>query len=115
MKKNNKGEMIGRMDREVTIQRLSLTPTAYGDNTQTWATLATVWAAVNYPVTHSGEAITDGLNISAQRVEFTVRAQFDSAPTVKDRVLYGSSVYDIVSISELGRNDYLKLITERHA
>lgn len=114
MKANNKKEMIGRMDREITIQRVTLTATGYADNTESLATLATVWAAVSYPVTHSGEAIDNGLNISAQRIEFTVRAQFPSAPTVKDRVLYGSNLYDIVSISEIGRNDYLKLITERH-
>ena len=36
------------MDRRIAIQRATLTVNAYGERAESWATIATVWAEIQY-------------------------------------------------------------------
>lgn len=101
----------GELDRRITLQRRTVEGNAYAEPIETWATLATVWAKVEYPVTASDEATIQGLNLATTRTEFTIR--FLSGLGFTDRVQYNDEVFDIERISELGRKSYLKLTCER--
>lgn len=102
----NKGEKIGKMDRLATIQRLSTTENAFAERVETWSDLLSVWAEVEFPATRQEEAITDGLNLTKSPVNFLIRK---TDVTVKDRIVYDQNTYDIINISEVGRNDRLKI------
>lgn len=106
-----KGDNPGKMDRRITLQTRTVAANAYNEPIETWATLATVWAALEYPITGSDEETADKLNIARQRVHFTIRYRDDTGYV--ERVLYNSEVYDIERIAEIGRNQYLKLTTEK--
>lgn len=100
----------GQLDRRITIQSRTTAPNEFNEPVETWATLADVWAKVDYPVTGSDEK-TDGVNVTTTRVVFTVRHL--SGVGFTDRIQYDSEVYDIERISELGRKSYLELTAER--
>lgn len=106
-----KGDNPGKMDRRITLQTRTVAANAYNEPIETWTTLATVWAALEYPITGSDEETADKLNISRQRVIFTIRYRDDTGYV--ERVLYNDEVYDIERIAEIGRNQYLKLTTEK--
>jgi head-tail adaptor len=115
----------GRLDRKVTIQRKSVVLSDSGEQQESWATLANNrWASVA-PLSGTerfgGEAIE-----SSQQVEFRIRWSQDVADlSPLDRIVYpssaatdspslGSSVYDVLSVNEIGRHEVLQIITARH-
>lgn len=104
----NKNEKIGVMDREITIQRMATTENAFAERVETWSDLLTVWAFAEFPVSRQDEEITEGLNLATAPVNFTIRK---TDVTVKDRVIYDGNRYDIINVSEVGRNDRLKIVT----
>jgi len=105
-----KGDNPGKLDRRITLQQRTFAGNAYSEPIETWTTLATVWAAIEYPITGSDEETADKLNIARRRAIFTIR-HLDSVDFVS-RILYGSEIYDIERISEFGRKQYLKLTAE---
>jgi SPP1 family predicted phage head-tail adaptor len=87
---------IGRRDARITIERATESVDAQGSVTQTWATLATVWA---HAQTMSGKESTNGSarDASAEQV-FSVRYQSaldDLNP--RDRISWNGFIYDITS------------------
>jgi SPP1 family predicted phage head-tail adaptor len=108
----------GKLDRRITIQRKTVTLSDSGQPVESWATLATVWAAI-MPV-RGAESLSAPQISATQLNEFHIRwfsAVADVHP--QDRIIYpvGSSaataVYDIREVHEIGRRDGLKLIAER--
>ena len=106
-----KGDNPGKLDRRITIQQRTVSGNAYSEPIETWTTLATVWAGVEYPITGSDEETSDNLNVARQRAIFTIR-YIDSVDFIS-RILYGTEIYDIERISEVGRRQYLKLTAEK--
>ena len=104
------GIQPGQLDRRITLQSRTVAADAYNEPVETWATLATVWAKVEYPVTGSDEATAENLNVASRRVDFTIRYRSDVG--FIERVIYNSGTYDIERIAELGRDNHLKLTTE---
>jgi len=51
----NKKETIGTLREYIIIERATTTENAFADKVQTWSELLPVWAAVEYPLTKSGE------------------------------------------------------------
>lgn len=105
---------IGRLDRKVTIEEPSLTASSTtGERTQTWVTLAVVWATVTYPKTMAmNEGLEQSRLTAVTPVEFTIRWRTDV--TVDMRVYYRGEYFEIKRINEVGqRNEMLKLVTER--
>lgn len=105
-----KGDNPGKLDRRITLQQRTVTGNAYSEPIETWSTLATVFAAIEFPITGSDEETADKLNIARRRAIFTIR-HLDSVDFIS-RILYGSEVYDIERIAEVGRKQYLKITAE---
>lgn len=98
----------GPLDRRITIERYTETRDAFNNPVQTWATLTTVWAAV--------EHIRDSERWAAQEVgaTATMRFQIRYSSTVADvspldRVVYEGRAYDIAGVKEIGRREGLEL------
>jgi|NOAtaT_7_FD_contig_51_1969375_length_836_multi_3_in_0_out_0_2 SPP1 family predicted phage head-tail adaptor len=99
----------GRMDRQVTLQRFTVTQSAIGEAIKTWATLATVPAA--YKPSPGGEPV-NGDKVEAELpVVFTIR--FYSGLNPKDRLTYGGQVYNILAVTEVGRKHLMELKARR--
>lgn len=104
---------IGQSDRRITIQRYTTTTNDYGERVQTWGTLLTVWAELMKTGEGMTERITTNQDMPVQRVRFKIRSSSDSRGIkADDRVKYGSNVYNIQGIEEIGRNDQLVLLCQ---
>jgi len=93
--------------KRVTIQRRSTAEDALGQQLLTWETIGTVWAEVEQI---SGREL---LTASAERAENTARVTVRYRPDLveKMRLLYGSIIYDITSVSDLdGRKRQLEVM-----
>jgi SPP1 family predicted phage head-tail adaptor len=101
---------FGRMDSRIAIERTTTTTNAYGERTNTWGTLATVWADVIYRDGSGSETIQSAQVLSKQPVHFLIRYSTTVADvSPKDRVSYNSKLYNIEAVQEVGRNDGLRL------
>lgn len=109
----NKGEKIGKLDRIITVQRVSESADGYGTPVETWTTVKQVWAGVKYPSTKTDEN-AELLNVASTNVEFTIRYDSTLALTEKDRIVYNSDNHDITGILENGRRDFLTVQTVRN-
>jgi len=99
------------MDRRITLQRATLAANAYGERAETWGTLATVWAEVQYKV-GGVEAVQSDQLFSKQRVHFIIRYSSDvSGVRPSDRVSYNGNIYEIEGVQEIGRAEGLRIVT----
>lgn len=102
---------IGDLDRRVAIRTYATTENDFGEPIDTWSTLATVWARVDYGVTARGfddEDIEQGKETSFSGVEVCIRYRDDLTEKMKLRI--DSEDYDIKNIAKMddrGRNRYL--------
>ena len=102
---------IGKLDRRITIQRATLTLNDYGERAETWGTLATVWAEVQYKV-GGGESLQSDQVFSEQRVHFIIRYSSDvSSVRPSDRVSYNGNIYQIEGVQEIGRGEGFRIVT----
>ena len=97
----------GDMDRRVTLQRFTTTQDEYGEEVQTWADLATVWAEVRQQ--GGREYLAAATTMADRRVVFFIR--WYPGLTVEDRVSYGGALHDIEEVREIGRRDGVELHT----
>ncbi len=98
----------GRLDRTVTLQRLTESVNAAGSVSATWTTLATVRAElVSNTLTETGYAFGEAAN---DALAFRIRYRPDL--TTRDRLAYEGRAYDLVGIVELGRRRALELRCE---
>lgn len=98
---------VGKLDRRIIIQSVSVVTDAYGDETETWATFLTVWADFYQ---EKGKEITDNNNRTTDRpVTFITR--YHPTITKEMRILFGSTYYKIEDIFEINRQDGLKIYT----
>lgn len=99
---------IGRMDRRIVIETPTVSNTK-GSISQSWATLATVWAGV---IDRAGTESPDGDEIVAVRT-LTFRVRYRTDVTEKMRIRYpsgGSNYYDIASVHQVGRREALDIM-----
>jgi len=97
-----------KLDRRIAIERYSVTYNDDNEPTEAWASLATVWASVQYA--------SDGEKVRAAEVGATISVRFqiryDSTwadVNAKDRVIYEGKTFDIVGVKELGRREGLEI------
>ena len=86
----------GELRQRITIQQKTITRDTYGAAVETWAALATVWAAVE-PM--SGREYFQSQQINAEvttRIRIRHRSDVDSTM----RVVFGASTYDIQAVIE---------------
>jgi SPP1 family predicted phage head-tail adaptor len=101
----------GLRDKKVQIQRQGSTQDAAGQLSDMWTTQATVWASIK-PV--SGR---EYFNASGERAEVTHTIGILYGPTVapRDRIVYGSRMFDIKSVINVDeRNRELLLMCTEH-
>jgi len=100
------------MDRRITLQRATLAANAYGERAETWSTLATVWAEIQYKEGSGREAVQSDQLYSRQPVHFIIRYSSDvSSVRPSDRVSYKGDIYEIEGVQEIGRAEGLRIVT----
>ena len=90
---------IGRMDRLIRIQSLIVSQNGYGEEIESWVTVAQVWAQV-------ADMRGSERFLSEQRQEDRViifKIRYLSSLTAKHRVIYEGRAYNILGLSEVGR------------
>ena len=103
---------FGTMDRRITIKRATLSANAYGERAETWGTLATVWAEVQYKEGSGREAVQSDQLYSSQPVHFIIRYSSDvSGIRPSDRVSYNGDTYQIEGVQEIGRQEGFRIVT----
>ena len=100
---------IGRMDRRITIQELTVSvDPKYGKPTKTWTDFATVWAN---SYAGGGREFTEARQLNAEiSVQFQIR--YIEGPSATMRILYDGRYYDIDRISEVGRRERLNIFAK---
>ena len=98
----------GKLDRRISLQTATLTYNSYGESVSTWATTYTVWADV-WPLPYNEQVEGDR---KTEGTLFKVRIRYQSGVIPTMRLVYNSSYYDIVSIQEGNRQEYLDLIVQ---
>ena len=118
----------GKLDRLVTLQRLTQSVGDAGDVTHAWTTIAARRRASYRQSTGSFEKVAPSSIVSAQDfAEFRIRYSDDVADLrPQDRVVYPAMeadspestpdnwrIYDIVAVGELGRREGLRILAVR--
>ena len=99
---------IGRLDRYITLQSVSTSVDAYGQPVESFSTLASVWAKIEYK--SEVEKFENEKLRSVSSIDFTIRYRTDI--TEQMRISYDSNTYQITGIAEIGRGEGLKLKTK---
>lgn len=93
----------GKLDRRIVIQVRTLTKDATGTRVETWSDHATVWA--QYVQHRAGASVIADTDRTQDDQQFRIRTRAIN-PT-DHRILYRSKFYDIKSVSDEGRGEYL--------
>lgn len=93
-------DKIGRLDKRVTIQRRSATKDSYGQELDSWTTIAQVWAQVK-PL-GGKERMRNAAMVVESILSHTVTVRYSATlmpPLEADawRILYGSRIFNISS------------------
>lgn len=104
-------ERIGRLQERITLQSRTLTTNSFGERVETWATLAEVWAGVEYRLNKSKETEEAGQETAVTYINFTIRKRSDVNEIT--RVLYDSQYYDIEAIAESNCRQYNEITTKK--
>ena len=99
----------GEMRERVTVQQATTSTNSIGESLLTWATLTTVWAAING--VRSTEALADGQQES--RVTHRVRLRYIDGLKHTDRFLWRGRTLQIVSLLEYeNRSEHVAVCEE---
>lgn len=105
---------VGNLDRRITIQTRDATRTAAGAQANTWTNLVSVYAKKkDVPSVRRGEMFAGDQHSDSLYCEWTIRyiAGLTGAERIVDQ--YGT-VFTITGIpSEVGRREYLVIVSER--
>jgi SPP1 family predicted phage head-tail adaptor len=98
----------GAMDRRIALQQATVTYDALNNPTETWATLATVWA--------SKEDLSDSERVAAAEVGAAMTTRFRiryslkvSGINPKDRLTFDGNTYEVVNTKEIGRREGIEI------
>lgn len=95
----------GRLDKSITVQQFTSTLDDYGTPTMSWSDLATVRAQIVQATT---EEFIRGFGASEETaIIFRIR-HLDNVD-LGDRISFGSKVYNIKELKEIGRRKGLEL------
>lgn len=99
----------GKLDRQVELKHRVLgNSSATGQRLETYTTYATVWAE-KLDVT-GREFFSASTRDAELTTRFNIRYRSDVLPT--DRLVYGTSDYDILQVSEMGRRVSLTIFAK---
>lgn len=97
----------GKLNQRIELQSATTAADSYGEPIQTWATYATVWAAV---VPLSGRELIYAQQVSSEtNIRITIR--YTSSVAVGHRVKYGTRYFDINAVIDRDmRNEQIELM-----
>lgn len=107
--------LAGRLDRRITIQHKTVAQNELGEEVETWADHATVWA--------SKFDVSDGEKVAAAEVSATITTRFQirySSDVAEinpgdDRVVFDGRTYDIWGVKEIGRREGIEITAAARA
>jgi SPP1 family predicted phage head-tail adaptor len=100
---------IGKLDQQIVIQNYTTTRTDSGAEVDTWTTLATVWAGVDFKA--GNENFEADQKVANNIVKFKIR--YLAGVLAKSRISYDSEYWDILHITGNSRLRYLELTAEK--
>jgi SPP1 family predicted phage head-tail adaptor len=95
--------VIGKLDRQIVIQRNTPTRDSEGGLVDSWANLRTIWASKEDR--GGGKSFRAGAYRPETDTVFTI--YYTENLTEQDRIVYRSKNYSILSIGEIGRKEGL--------
>lgn len=100
----------GDMNRRATFQRATVTFNDFGEEVETWGTLATVWLNKrDVSAAESFRAQEVGAQLSKR---FRIRYSSQVANlNARDRMIYDGAVHEIIGVREMKRNRWLEVDT----
>lgn len=101
-------EIIGKLDRRITIQSATFADDTFGEEIPTFTDLVSVWAKVT-PLKASEDFDAEQLT-SRRTLKFKIRYRKDL--NTENRISYQGDFYDILSITEIGRRCALEINAE---
>lgn len=109
----------GKLDSRVTIEQRTVTRGAvFGEEINTWSTLATVWAMVEdqvNPKKGGDEEVKDNTRVKASRTHIQIRYRGDVTTDMRIQWPARNRTFQITGISELGRRQALQLTCEQYS
>jgi SPP1 family predicted phage head-tail adaptor len=103
---------IGRLDRRITLQSLSVTRDEWNHPTEAWTDLATIWATKT--PRRALEPTEEKQVVALNVVDWYIRHRTDVTADMRLKDA-DDNVFDIVAVQEVGRKEGLKITTERRA
>jgi len=99
----------GQLRHRITIQSVGSSYDDYGDLSNSWSTLATVWASIS-PISGKEERIADQM----QGVEtHSIKIRYRSGVTAQNRILFGSRTFEIMSVKDWNeRNVFIEILAK---
>lgn len=107
----------GKLDRRVTIERVSTTPNDFNEGVETWAPLITVWAR-----RRDGSDVVKTEILGAEQIgaylltHFTIRSlSVAKTITPSDRIKHDGHLWNIKGTKETteGRNQFIEITAVR--
>ena len=120
---------VSRLDRRIDIERATIAQSDSGEPVMTWVPLATQRAASVDPV-RGTERVNAPQWAAREQVDIYIRfSSLVADVNPKDRIIYPArpdgvspvpepgpgQVYDIISVSEVGRREWIKIVASRQA
>jgi len=97
----------GKLDRTITIDRVTEEIDNYGNPTSTWTTIATLRAQL---IQASTEEFMRDYGASSETA-IVFRTRYLGGITLADRVTYDGNAHNLIEIKEIGRRRGLELRT----
>ena len=97
--------VIGEMDRRIQLGTYTTAKNLSGEDVRTWSWSSAIWANVK---TDGGQEVTQAAQLVGESVAVFViryRTGYDQSKRLK----YNSKEYDILSIDEIERKEYLSI------
>lgn len=95
----------GQLDRQISIQSKTVTIDSGGGHSVAWTDFAVIWAK---KIDKGGREFNAARNVIAE-TETIWKARYRADVTSAHRIKYGSLVYDILYVGEVGRRSELAI------
>lgn len=98
----------GKLDRRITLQRATTTANSLNEPIQTWAAIATVWAAKMEVRDSERQRAAETAAVIDTRFQIRWSSQVSDIDAA-DRVVFGGRTFNILGVKEIGRREGLEL------
>jgi SPP1 family predicted phage head-tail adaptor len=107
MNREGKKTLTTEMRHRVTIQACTRTADGEGGFSQSWVDSSTVWAAI-YPMREAQVFEYRSVGVDASHI---VKVRGDVPVAEKDRVVFGSRVFEVLTVADVQERGIVKIIS----